>query len=386
MVFNKGKDKKEKPHPKMSILDINDPKAQEKIMAAIRTAFKDDPEVVRTDPSSITVSRYNTGLLSLDRALGVGGLLGGRIVDTAGDTGTGKTLFNMMIAGSVQRQGGIVGYCDAEGTFQPKFARSCGLNIDKNFIYVRSTPEHVMTGEDFFMAIQTMVQQGVHFIMVDSVPALVPSDKFTKQFGEGQQATHARMMSEELSKLAAFLTASPRTIVSFINQMRGVPNVMFGPPEKQTGGNAITFFRSYNFEMRKAHDIIGNVRRGDGSLEKKIIGVVVELKLTKNKTAAKPTEPISFTVFTEFATMEDGSCIQPGVDVVSDVFSVGMASGVIEEKYSWRQFEDLKGNGDDDFLEGLRQRPDLVEKIRKIVLSNGVIDETPQEVSVEVKQ
>jgi recombination protein RecA len=378
MAFGKDKDKKkEKARPTMSLMDQADPKADDKVKAALRAAFADDPEVVRTDPGASSVYKYNTGILSLDRALGVGGLLGGRIVDTSGDNGTGKTLVNMGIGAAIQQQGGTVGYCDAEGTFSAPFARATGLNVNEGFYYVRSTPQHIMTGEDYFLAIQKMVQLGVNYIIVDSCPALVPSDKFTKQFGEGQQATHARMMSEELGKLAAFLTASPRSIVAFINQIRGVPNVMFGPTEKSTGGNALTFFRSYNFEMRRARDIVGDVVKGDGSSEKKIIGVEVTVTLTKNKTAAKPVEPIGFNMFTTFGTLRDGTVIEPGVDKVRDVFEVGKATGAIEQKSSWFQFEDLKGNGEVDFISGLRTRPELVQKIRDIVLSEGVVDDNP---------
>lgn len=373
--------KKEKAGPpKMHLADANSTDAQSRIMAALRVAFKDDPEVVRTDPTETDAIKYNTGILSLDRALGVGGLLGGRIIDTFGEQGTGKTLLQMTIGGAIQRQGGIVGFCDAEGTFSPKFARACGLDPSKNFIYVRSTSQHIMTGEDFFESMRVMTSNGAHYIITDSVPALVPAQKFTTQFGEGQQATHARLMAEEVQKLNGYLTGSPRTLVAFINQIRGKPNAgRFEPSEEQTGGNALKFYRSYAFEMRKSKDLIAKCRYADGTIEERIIGVAVKLSIKKNKTSAKPTSDIEFNMFTEFATLADGTQIQPGVDIYRDVFEVGKKTGAIEQKGAWYQFEDLRGQGEDDFVQGLRDNPAAMQKIRDIVLSEGVVEDVAED-------
>jgi RecA/RadA recombinase len=268
-------------------------------------------------------------------------------------------------------------------TFSPAFGKACGLDTVKNFIYVRSTPEKIMTGEDFFEIIRHMTAQGVHYIMVDSVPALVPAAKFNTNFGEGQQATHARLMSEELMKLNGYLTGAPRTLVTFINQIRGKPNVMFGPPEEQTGGNALKFYRSYGFEIRKNKDIIKKVLRPDGNVVEKTVGVSVRLAIKKNKTASKSVDEVGFDMYTEFAVLEDGTKISPGVDIYRDITEIGIKSSVIEKTSSWYKYDKLKCNGSVEFAEALRENPAITQKLRAEVLSRAEVDSAAIESAIK---
>jgi RecA/RadA recombinase len=252
-------------------------------------------------------------------------------------------------------------------TFSPVFARSCGLDVE-NLIYIRSTPDHVMTGEDFFEVIRVLVSQGVHFILVDSGSALVPSQKLQLSFGEGQQATQARMFSEELQKLTAYLSANQRTILWFTNQMRSNPMQMFGAKDSSTGGKALGFYASYNFQMTKEKDLKVKVKSFDGRTEERNIGVAVKLYVKKNKTAPIPCEPIQFEVYTEFATLEDGTQIEPGVNILKDIFQVGKALGVITQKSSWFTYDDIKANGETEFCQTIKNRPDIIQKLRDQVL------------------
>lgn len=373
MARDKDDEKKKKKEAiKICMVDADDPKALQTILGAIQKTdcVKDTPGVVSINPATVIANLYETGILSLDRALGIGGLLGGRITNCHGDNGTGKTLTAMVIGGAVQRAGGIVAFLDAEGTFSPKFATACGLDVSK-LIYVRSTPERIMAGEDFFEIMRVLVAQGVHFIIVDSATALVPSQKLALAFGEGQQATQARLMSEELQKVTSYLSANQRTHIWFTNQMRAKPMEMFGPKEESTGGKALPFYMSYGFHMYKVGDMVAKVKTQDGRFEERIVGVTVKLKITKNKTASKPLEPIEFDIYTEFAELQDGTIIEPGVNVIKDMFNVCKSLGIIEQKGAWYNFGDIRGQGEIDFCINLRQNPQAVTALRERALAAG---------------
>lgn len=363
---------KKKEVPRLNMVDVDDPNAIKHVLSAIHKSeqFKNSVEIAQVAPAEQQSTLYPTGILSLDLALGIGGLLGGRIVNCWGGEGTGKTLTAMTVGAGIQRTGGLVAFLDAEGSFSRKFAESCGLDVDK-LIYVRSTAERLMSGEDFFEVARLCVQQGVHFIIIDSAAALIPSQKLTSVFGEGQQATQARLMSEELQKLTAYQTGNPRSIIWFTNQVRQKPMVMFGPKDGPTGGEALKFYMSYGFHMSKVSDITKKIRTADGRLEEANIGVSVTLSIVKNKTATRPIEPIKFDLYTIFATDADGVVYKPGVDVYKDMFEVGKRTGVITQKSSWYQFGDVRGNGDYDFQQNLRKNQEVTDRLRSVVLGQS---------------
>jgi recombination protein RecA len=344
-----------------------DPKS---ISEAINKYFKSNISGFATDEQHIASgTKYSTGILSLDRYLGIGGILGGRIMDIYGWEGTGKTLTSLTVAASIQRQGGKAAFLDAEGTFSKSLAEAVGVNVDE-LIIIESTPERVLTGEDYFNAASMLVQSGVEFIIIDSVPALIPSSRLLATVGQGQKAALASMMSEGLSQLTSLITANKRSVIWFINQMRSKPMVMFGSPDDSTGGNALKFYASYRLMVRKVEDIVKKVPSANGEYEPKIIGVTVKATLQKNKTAVIPHEPITFDVYFENVTDEDGMTYSAGVDVYKDIMEVGIASGIIRQESSWFYYENIKGNGRRAFMDALRAAPpSIIQEIRDRVLS-----------------
>lgn len=323
-------------------------------------------------PGSETgVVKYPTGILSLDKYLGIGGLLGGRILSIAGWEGEGKTLTALMVGADIQRKGGKVAFCDAEGTFSPSMAQSVGINVDE-LILIQSTPEKTLCGEDYFDAVSMLIQSGVEFIIVDSVPAMIPRSRLTAVVNQGQKATHAAMMAEGLQQVTTLLNSFKRTVVWLINQKRAKPMVMFGPTEESTGGNAMKFFASYVIEVRKKDDIIKFIPTINGMFEETVIGVSIRATLVKNKTAAIPTTPIEFDIYFMTVQDKDGTQYHTGVDVYKDVAQVAIAMGVIETKSSWYSYGDIKANGQQNLIEQLRKADkSVIDEIRSKVLGTA---------------
>jgi recombination protein RecA len=372
---NRHKDNKEKIKAQarelngLELTDLSsDPKALEKTAAMLNKVFKSD--VASFGKPAVDAKIFQTGVLSLDRAVGNGGLLAGRVVSSSGHEGTGKTMAAMTIGGAVQRSGGLVAFLDAEGTFDPRFARSCGLNPD-TLQLIQSTPERIMTGEDYLGACRLLIGLGYNFIIIDSSAALVPGKKLQQQFGEGQPATQAAMMSEEFSKITAILNSTKKCIVYVINQIRMKPMVMFGKNEGPTGGEAIKFYASYGFEIRKVGDITAAVLTPAGNFEEKAIGVKVSLGIHKNKTASTPVYPVEFDIYTTFATDKEGIQYTPGVDVCKDAVEVGIITNVIQQSGAWFAFGELRAQGRDNLVSMFKKNPAELDKLRSVVLGQS---------------
>lgn len=326
-----------------------------------------------------TTHLYPTGILSMDKYLGVGGLLGGRIMNAWGWEGTGKTLTALTIGAFVQKSKftpcpgnndgeGRVAFLDAEGTYSPAMAKSVGIDTDKLLIF-QSTPERILTGEDYFDIMKILIQNGIEFIIVDSLPALVPSSRMNATIGQGQKATSAVLIAEGLQQITPLLNGFRRSIVWMINQKRMKPMVMFGPTEGHTGGEAIRFFESYSLEVKKRADIIKKVPGLSGQFEDRRIGVTVEAKLHKNKTASIPIDPIQYDIYFETVIDQQGSQYYAGVDVYKDVVQTAVAMGVIAKSSSWFSYGDLKANGEEAFISALRAGDkSFLERIRSDVL------------------
>lgn len=352
------------------------------LSAAINKFMKGEVSRVASDMSEEvdTTYLYSTGILSLDKYFGVGGMLGGRIMNAWGWEGTGKTLTALTIGAHVQKQkytpcqgnpdgDGRVAFLDAEGTYSPTMARSVGLDPSKVLLF-NSTPERILTGEDYFDIMKILVQNGIEFIVVDSLPALVPSSRMNATIGVGQKATSAVLIAEGLQQLTPLLNGFRRSVIWMINQKRMKPMVMFGPTEGHTGGEAIRFFESYSLEVKKRADLIKNVPCGNGRFEERRIGVTVEARLHKNKTAPIPVNVVQYDIYFETVTAQDGSVYQTGVDIYKDIVSVALDAGVISKSSSWYSYGDIKTNGEDAFIEALRNAdPAVLESIRKDVLT-----------------
>lgn len=315
--------------------------------------------------------KYSTGILSLDKYLGVGGLLGGRVMNAWGWEGSGKTLMAYNTVAAIQHVGGSCAFLDAEGTFAPELAAAAGVDLDKLMLF-RSTPERILTGEDYFDIMNMLIQQGVDLVVVDSVPALIPKSRLTAIVNQGQKATQAQMLSEGLAQTNAFLNASRKSVVWLINQIRAKPMVMFGPTEDHTGGTAIKFYASYSLKLIKRDDIVKKVKVSENKFEERKVGVTIEARLEKNKTAPIPERPVEFDIY--FYAFEDdkGFRYVPGVDIYKDIFTTGVAAGVIKRSSSWFNWDDLKGNGEAQMIEQLRLAgPEKLAKLRAEVLSNA---------------
>jgi recombination protein RecA len=318
--------------------------------------------------SSDNPFKYSTGILSLDKYLGVGGVLGGRIMNAWGWEGSGKTLTALSVIASFQAQGKKCAFLDAEGTLSNSMATAVGVNVD-DLIVVQSTPERILTGEDYFSLIQMLIQSEVELIVIDSTPALIPSQRMAATIGQGQKASHASMMSEGLQQVTALLNAHRRSVIWFINQVRAKPMQMFGPSEDHTGGNALKFYATYSLDVDKMDDIVKKVPQPNGRYEEANIGVTVRAKLKKNKTAIIPIGSIEFDIYFKSCTDVNGVTYQAGVDIYKDMVECGIANGVINQSSSWFSYGDIKANGKDALIMALRKADrSIIEEIRSKVL------------------
>lgn len=324
-------------------------------------------ESTKLDNSFTT--KYSTGILSLDRYLGVGGILGGRVMNAWGWEGSGKTLMAYNAIASIQLAGGSAAFLDAEGTFAPELAKAVGVDLDALILF-RSTPERILCGEDYFDIMNMLIQQGIDLVVVDSVPALIPKSRLTAIVNQGQKATQAQMMSEGLAQTNAFLNASRKSIVWLINQVRAKPMVMFGPTEDHTGGSAVKFYATYSLELDKQDDIVKKVKTSDGKFEERRVGVTIRGQLRKNKTAPIPEKPPIFDIYFYSFEDEKGAKYTPGVDIYKDMVDTAIACSVVEQQSSWFKWDDFKTNGKDAMIEALRLAPrEKLEKLREQVLA-----------------
>lgn len=359
-------------------------KDPESLMIAVNKYFKAEVGIMASETGNTSGVRYKypTGILSLDKYLRIGGLLGGRILECYGHEGCGKTLTALTVAAQMQRTKvdhpsnstgfGRVVFLDPEGTCDEAMARSVGVDTTKMPIF-RSTPERILSGEDYFDLMNVFIQNGVELIIVDSVPSLQPGARIGATPGQGMKATHAQMMAEGVRNVETLLNAYQRPIVWFINQIRMKPMVQFGSPEGLAGGEKLKYAKTYSIEVRKVSDIVKDVPDGFGGFEKRRIGVTIKAKLDKNKTATIPMEPITFDVYFETVTDSDGLSYMAGVDVYKDVVETAINSRIIAQQSSWYSFGGVKANGKDAFIEQLRTSgPDgLVQEIRKSVLGSN---------------
>jgi len=371
MAFPKKKDK-DKSIPTISQSgDIQD------IRGIINDRFKASVAQEVKDRSTVIIP---TGILSMDLAVGNGGLIAGRVMDIYGWEGTGKTLMCLTIGGYIQQctkqdKNGktvnrLVAFLDAEGTFDKKFASSAGLNTD-NVILVQSNDKKILSGEDYFDVICLLLGQGVDYIIIDSCPALTPTQVMINDTGQGQKATQAQLMSGGLQKITPLVNSNGQTLVHFINQKRGRPmSQQWQSPETETGGNALKFFSSYRFEVIHADDIIKQVLGADGVYRQKKVGVTSRVRIIKNKTCPIPSYlsgasyHFEFDVYFEPFKDENGIEYHRGVDVVKDYCSVGVRCGVIKQTSSWFSFGSIKANGEIALIQKIRENPSVMGEIR----------------------
>jgi len=286
-----------------------------------------------------------TGSISLDLALGVGGVPRGRVIEIFGPEGGGKTTLALHILAEAQKQGGVGAFVDAEHALDPDWAKRIGVNVDDLLI---SQPD---SGEQALQIVETLVRsEEVDVIVIDSVAALVPQAEIAGEMGEFQIGLQARIMSQALRKLSG-IVAKTKTAVIFLNQTRMKIGV-YGNPETTPGGLALKFYSSVRIDLRR----LAQIKRGE-----EIIGNRVKAKIVKNKVAA----PFKITEFDIY--------YNEGISKFADLINTGLKAGIIKKAGSWLQYENTKlGQGMEGSKQFLKENPEIAEKIKKAIAALNV--------------
>ncbi|NLJ89671.1 MAG: recombinase RecA [Clostridiales bacterium] len=280
-----------------------------------------------------------TGSLSLDIALGVGGIPKGRIIEIYGPESSGKTTVALHMVAEVQKRGGIAAFVDAEHALDPIYARNIGVDIDNLYI---SQPDN---GEQGLEIAETMVRSGaVDIVVVDSVAALVPRVEIDGEMGDSHMGLQARLMSQALRKLTSVISKSNCTVI-FINQLREKIGVIFGNPETTTGGRALKFYSSIRLDVRR----IESLKQSGG-----IIGNRTRIKVVKNK-VAPPFKEAEFDIM-----------FGQGISREGDVLDIAADEDIISKSGSWYAYKDTKiGQGRENAKQFLKENPDIFYEVEK---------------------
>ena len=293
------------------------------------------------------VESISTGSLSLDIALGIGGLPKGRIVEIYGPESSGKTTLALSVIAQAQKKGGVVAYVDAEHALDIAYARRLGVNSEDLLL---SQPD---TGEQALEITETLVRSGaIDVLVVDSVADLVPRAEIEGEMGDSHMGLQARLMSQALRKLTAAINRS-NTLVIFINQIRMKIGVMFGNPETTTGGNALKFYASVRLDVRR----VGALKNGED-----VVGNRTAVKVVKNKMAPPFTK-------TEFDLMYN-----QGISEEGDILDLAVTANLIEKAGAWFSYNgERMGQGRDQAKEFLKENPQYKATLReKLLAANGI--------------
>lgn len=299
------------------------------------------------------VNVISTGSISLDRALGIGGVPRGRVVEIFGPEASGKTTLCLHILAEAQKAGGIAAFVDAEHALDLSYARKLGVNTDELLV---SQPDY---GEQALEITDILVRSGaVDVVVIDSVAALVPKAELEGEMGDAHVGLQARLMSQALRKLTGSIHKSNTTVI-FTNQIRMKIGVMFGNPETTTGGNALKFYASVRMEIRP----IGSIK--EGSVE---IGKRTRVKVVKNK-LAPPFREVEFDII-----------YGEGISRTGDLLDLGVDLGIIEKTGTWYSFgEERLGQGRENAKNYLKEHHDVMKKIEDMILQKIVISSDHKE-------
>jgi recombination protein RecA len=319
-------------------MDDNKQKALAAALGQIEKQFGKG-SVMRLGDSGVdtTMGTISTGSLSLDIALGIGGLPRGRVIEVYGPESSGKTTLALQVIAECQKSGGAAAFVDAEHALDPTYADKLGVNIDDLLV---SQPD---TGEQALEITDMLVRSGaVDVVVVDSVAALTPKAEIEGDMGDSHMGLQARLMSQALRKLTGNIKRS-NTMVIFINQIRMKIGVMFGNPETTTGGNALKFYASVRLDIRR----IGAIKRGD-----EVIGNETRVKVVKNK-VAPPFKQCEFEILYGEGSSREGELID-----------LGVKHGLIEKSGAWYSYnEERIGQGKDNVRGFLKEHPEMADEI-----------------------
>ncbi len=310
----------------------------------------------------MNVDAVSTGCLSLDLALGIGGLPKGRVIEVYGPESSGKTTVALHVVAKVQQSGGIAGFIDAEHALDPVYAKKIGVDIDNLYI---SQPD---SGEQALEITETMVRSGaVDIIIVDSVAALVPKAEIDGDMGDSHVGLQARLMSQALRKLTSIISKS-NCIVIFINQLREKVGVMFGNPETTTGGRALKFYSSVRLDVRKIESL---KQAGE------IVGNRTKIKIVKNKVAPP------------FREAEFDIMFGQGISKEGDILDLAADCDVVNKSGAWYAYKGEKiGQGRENAKQYLKEHAEVCDEIDKQVRKHYELtdEEDAVEVNAEEKQ
>ncbi|MEI8096573.1 MAG: recombinase RecA [Candidatus Moraniibacteriota bacterium] len=328
------------------------------VLDAIQEKFGEGMMMKLGDVRKVDVEVIPTGSVSLDIALGIGGVPRGRVVEIYGPESSGKTTLSLHIIANAQKTGGIAAFVDAEHALDPEYAKRIGVNINDLLI---SQPDN---GEQALDIVETLVRSNmVDVIVVDSVAALVPKAEIEGEMGDHHVGRQARLMSQALRKLTAIIARS-NVVVIFINQIRMKIGVMFGNPETTTGGQALKFYSSVRIEVRRS----AQIKRGE-----EIVGNRVKAKVVKNKVAAP------------FRTAEFDIMYNEGISFAGDLLDAGVIYGAVKKSGNSFLFGEVKlGAGRESAKTFLKENIKVGKEIEKAILKQA--KEGKIEVKAEVEE
>ena len=336
-------------------------KALDAAISQIQKQFGKGSIMKLGEATDTNVHTFPTGSLSLDIALGVGGLPKGRIVEVYGPESSGKTTVTLHMIAEVQKQGGIAAFIDAEHALDPSYAAKLGVNIDELYI---SQPDN---GEQALEIAETMVRSGaIDIIVVDSVAALVPRAEIEGDMGDSHMGLQARLMSQALRKLTGVINKSKCTVI-FINQLREKVGVMFGSNETTTGGRALKFYASIRLDVRKIETL---------KQSNEFIGSRTRVKVVKNK-VAPPFQQAEFDIM-----------YGEGISKEGDVLDLATNIDIVNKSGAWYSYGDLRlGQGRENAKIYIKEHPELLLEIENKVRSHygiSALDVTAHETKDEM--
>ena len=319
-------------------------KALDAALSQIEKQFGKGSVMKLGEYKAMEVEAISTGALSLDMALGIGGLPRGRIIEVYGPESSGKTTLALHVIAEAQKLGGDAAFIDAEHALDPVYAKKLGVNIDELIV---SQPD---TGEQALEITESLVRSGaLDVIVVDSVAALVPKAEIDGDMGDSHMGLQARLMSQALRKLAGAINKT-KTIIIFINQLREKIGVMFGNPETTTGGRALKFYASVRLDIRKIENI-----KQDGN----VVGNRARVKIVKNKVAPP------------FREAEFDIMYGEGISKIGNIFDMAVNLDIIEKSGSWFSYNGNRiGQGRENVKKYLQDNPELLDEVEKKVRAN----------------
>ncbi len=334
-------------------MDENRKKALDVAFAAIEKQFGKGAVMRLGEQAHLNIEAIPTGSLSLDLALGIGGVPKGRIVEIYGPESSGKTTVALHVIAQVQKQGGIAAFIDAEHALDPKYARALGVNTDDLIV---SQPD---TGEQALEIAEHLIRSGaIEIVVIDSVAALVPKAEIDGEMGDSHMGLQARLMSQALRKLSGIINKQ-NTIAIFINQLREkIGGMSYGSNETTTGGRALKFYASVRLDVRR----IETLKNGTD-----MIGNRTKVKVVKNKVAPP------------FKVAEFDIMYGQGISWEGDILDLGIKMGFAAKSGSWFNYGDIRlGQGRDNAKTFLKENPNITAEIEKLIRDKVAKDGAPE--------